>query len=400
MDARPGLGRRLAQAGAGAAWYFAAGLAISVLVALVLSQTVDVRLATPLSAGDQQWSVERWDRPGASQVLSTRHWRSKWGPLQATGPPDTPTPGDRDTAWAAAQPDAAGDWLELSYPAAVVPRSVRIYESYNPGAVSRITAFKADGAEVEAWQGVDPTPPSAQSGTSVMPLAVPFSTKRIRIYIASEKVPGWNEIDAVALVGPDGRLQWAADARASSFYGDSGTASGSASSLTPSDLLPGWSGLDRLRPDRQDRRAGDEYRLEDARGWPMLALRSEKDLPASAAAVLSTTGGFLNSPVLYSAGAAPVAPPDLAAVPLHPIWSGLTIDALVFGAAMFLLRWLLTAPGGAMRELSRLRRGRCLACGYDLGYDFARGCPECGWRRDRITCPGQEQEARDSRFVA
>ena len=34
----------------------------------------------------------------------------------------------------------------------------------------------------------------------------------------TNRAPGWNEIDAVELLGPGGR-QWASDARASSNYG-------------------------------------------------------------------------------------------------------------------------------------------------------------------------------------
>jgi hypothetical protein len=46
------------------------------------------------------------------------------------------------------------------------------------------------------------------------------------------------------------------------------------------------------------------------------------------------------------------------------------------------LYYLLVLPKRFMREVSRVRAGRCIACGYDLGYDFVRGCPECGWRRE------------------
>jgi hypothetical protein len=62
-------------------------------------------------------------------------------------------------------------------------------------------------------------------------------------------------------------------------------------------------------------------------------------------------------------------------------WPGLTVNALLFATVIATGRLLLLVPGRFVREVSRLRSGRCIACGYDLGYDFARGCPECGWRR-------------------
>jgi hypothetical protein len=41
----------------------------------------------------------------------------------------------------------------------------------------------------------------------------------IRIYLDTTRVTGWNEIDAVEVVGRDGTRQWATGAQASSFYG-------------------------------------------------------------------------------------------------------------------------------------------------------------------------------------
>jgi hypothetical protein len=62
-------------------------------------------------------------------------------------------------------------------------------------------------------------------------------------------------------------------------------------------------------------------------------------------------------------------------------WPGLVVNAVLFATLIAAGRLLLRVPGRFIREVSRLRDGRCIACGYDVGYDFARGCPECGWRR-------------------
>jgi hypothetical protein len=60
---------------------------------------------------------------------------------------------------------------------------------------------------------------------------------------------------------------------------------------------------------------------------------------------------------------------------------GLLADAALYGGVLLLLYLLTSGIRRAMRESSRLRRGCCLACGYDLRYDFVGGCPECGWNR-------------------
>ena len=57
---------------------------------------------------------------------------------------------------------------------------------------------------------------------------------------------------------------------------------------------------------------------------------------------------------------------------------------LVSGAALALGPSLLIATIAVplVRQNLRAKRGRCLPCGYDLRGDLARGCPECGWRRE------------------
>jgi hypothetical protein len=89
--------------------------------------------------------------------------------------------------------------------------------------------------------------------------------------------------------------------------------------------------------------------------------------------------------------------------PRRIYWPGLLVNTLLFSTLVAAGRLLLLAPGRFLREVSRLRSGRCIACGYDLGYDFARGCPECGWRRpgtgrDRISLktepPAPPQDVR------
>jgi hypothetical protein len=63
-------------------------------------------------------------------------------------------------------------------------------------------------------------------------------------------------------------------------------------------------------------------------------------------------------------------------LPYLPLWRGLTLNSIFFGA----LLWLLWFGPGMLRRGSRRRRGLCVRCGYDLrGRGDARAlCPECG----------------------
>jgi len=141
-----------------------------------------------------------------------------WGPEEATGFPDTPIPGDVPTAWASRTPDGQAEWLELTYPKAVQPSCVLVFENYKPGAVNKVTVFDGAGKEVEVWAGKDPTPATEKSGVSVIRFTTKTKARKVRIYLDSARVAGWNEIDAVGLIDDSGRLQWAGGATASSTY--------------------------------------------------------------------------------------------------------------------------------------------------------------------------------------
>jgi hypothetical protein len=142
-----------------------------------------------------------------------------WGPEQATGEPDTKEAGDFQTAWASQTPDSQDEWLMLEYSEPVLIKEIQVYESFNPGAVTRVTAFKLDGSEVDVWKGKDPSA-GKDIGVSVLPIKDGFRTNRIKLYIESTKVEGWNEIDAVGLKDDKGKMHWAVAAAASSFYGE------------------------------------------------------------------------------------------------------------------------------------------------------------------------------------
>ena len=72
------------------------------------------------------------------------------------------------------------------------------------------------GTRRTVWQGDDPT---ATPGVFEVPFAATgYRVAKVRVVLDTDRRPGWNEIDAVELVGPEGRA-WAATATASSIYG-------------------------------------------------------------------------------------------------------------------------------------------------------------------------------------
>ena len=141
---------------------------------------------------------------------------SAWGVVQLTGAPDVPVPGDHSAAWASLEEDMGEVTVDLDYATAVRVDAVRIHETFNPGAVARVYAKDPGGRWDLMWEGRAETRESIRwfepsASTS-------YATISIRLVLDTDRVPGWNEIDAVELVG-DGRRQWATGATATSTYG-------------------------------------------------------------------------------------------------------------------------------------------------------------------------------------
>lgn len=183
----------------------------------------------------QEGGLRRVNRYGGHSRLPTGYWvyvypnwyiwrdlvpvvaaKRPWGPEQMIGSPDTPASGDFGTAWASLSPDSQDEWIMVEFAEPVVPSAIRVHETWNPGAVGKVTLFRLDGTEEDVWEGKDPTSPSKDLGVSDIKLKVDFKTCRALLRIDSQRVRGWNEIDAVGLVDGAGKVQYAIAAEASS----------------------------------------------------------------------------------------------------------------------------------------------------------------------------------------
>ncbi|MCZ6683305.1 MAG: hypothetical protein O7B26_08975, partial [Planctomycetota bacterium] len=139
-----------------------------------------------------------------------------YSPNQAAGPPNTQPMGDWATAWATMAEDAGKEWLELDYVPPFIAHQVRIHETYNPGAVVELVLKGEDGREIVRIPVVD-TARTSPEWLEVSFDATTVPVHSVRVILNTSKVSGWNEIDAVELVGPTHRA-WAEAARASSSF--------------------------------------------------------------------------------------------------------------------------------------------------------------------------------------
>ena len=137
---------------------------------------------------------------------STEYSHSSWSAMQASGKPNTNRAGDIPTAWAPKSSQLGEQWLELTYTQPVYPLKIRVHETYNPGAVIKLEAKAKDGTFKLLWKGKDTT----ESAPAFFEINVSqqddsaFDTRCLRITLDTDQVIGYNEIDAVELIGIPG----------------------------------------------------------------------------------------------------------------------------------------------------------------------------------------------------
>jgi len=126
-----------------------------------------------------------------------------YAPAMATGAPDCERYGDNGKSWATEMADKGIEWLEVKFAKPVNATELRIRQNYYPGAIIKLELIDESGARHAVWQGADDQqyPQNAISWFNKSFEKTSYSTVGARITLASNAVPGWNEIDAVQLLG-------------------------------------------------------------------------------------------------------------------------------------------------------------------------------------------------------
>lgn len=169
-----------------------------------------------------------------AQALTNTEPKRGWGPEQITGPPDTDRAGDIQTAWASREPDAGAEWLWADFEHPVELSQVRIRETFNPGAISKVTAV-INGQQIVLWEGSASTSEAPRDFVVNAPSGI--NAQSVVVHLDTSRVSGWNEVDAIELVGTDGSRQWASVVNASSSYADRSSDNAATTPGTERDIL-------------------------------------------------------------------------------------------------------------------------------------------------------------------
>lgn len=158
---------------------------------------------TILKDPEGQWAIT--STASSSYAGDRKGKEANWSADQMTGAPDVNNYGDDGNAWASKDKDKGIEWVELTFPKAVYATEVRVRQNYNPGAIVKVALIDEKGNREIVWDDVDKT---KYKSNAIQYFIAKFDksdykTKKIRITLATNTVPGWNEIDAVQLVGTD-----------------------------------------------------------------------------------------------------------------------------------------------------------------------------------------------------
>jgi len=164
------------------------------------AQTAAGTFPSPSASGTliRQWAVGA----EASSEFSVPEWSAE----KATGAPDAPGCGDTQFAWASAASDSIAT-LTLRYTEEVIPRELIIHQSYNPDQVVKVEVFQESRQSYFTVLQKNPQPVDRPCPyrLSIPVEIIDFPTRQVRITVDQSQLGlGWNEIDAVELVGvPD-----------------------------------------------------------------------------------------------------------------------------------------------------------------------------------------------------
>lgn len=147
----------------------------------------------------------------------------------------------------------------------------------------------------------------------------------------------------------------------------------------PEQYIPFWCDFDRPLAGFKPAPGFDEYRTLEARGWPMLALRTHsaslitpedmKTIEDDAWSLRWPWGAWKLYP-FNDQTKKPLTHDIL--LPLRPIWPGFLVNTLLFATIL----WLPLLVLDLRRSVWRRRRNLCERCGYPRGASNA--CTECG----------------------
>lgn len=159
-------------------------------------EPTEVPTEVPAAESIRQWAT--------SAEASSQYGDPNWAAMQTTGAPDTAECGDYTSAWAAAGSSGV-EWLEVYYDTPVYVTEVNIFQTYNPDQVVEVELIDMDGAYDSVYTQEPEEASECPYTLNLEGDPTEYLVQGVRITIDQSVLGlGWNEIDAVELVGVPG----------------------------------------------------------------------------------------------------------------------------------------------------------------------------------------------------
>lgn len=161
---------------------------------------VEFALAEETIASDAkgQWAATA----KATSTFGDGKDQASYSAWQATGAPNVVGFRDDGNAWAPKEADAGIERLEVGFAKPVNATEIRIRQNSGPGAIIKVELVDDAGAAHAIYEGVDSATYDEFNFWFKKAIdKTPYKVAGAKITLATNAVAGWNEIDAVQLIG-------------------------------------------------------------------------------------------------------------------------------------------------------------------------------------------------------
>ena len=160
--------------------------------------TPTVVSSSPAPAAGQ--AIRQWAKSATATTSYSPYPDTAWNASQATGAPNTAGCSDDGKAWASLSAGTI-DTLTLTYSDRVIPSSLRIVQSYNPGRVSKVTVSGGGQSATIYTDKANSAPGGACVTLEILISGVTFAVDTAAVTVDQTGLGSWAEIDAVELLG-------------------------------------------------------------------------------------------------------------------------------------------------------------------------------------------------------
>jgi len=124
-------------------------------------------------------------------------YRSK----QILGEPNKlPDFGNSPCAWSPSEAESRNEeWIKVGFEKTILLKQVAIAENFNPGAIARVYAYDETGREFQIFNSNPASVPSKGRMLQIFPEQKNILANAIKIVLQPDKVPGFNQIDAIGI---------------------------------------------------------------------------------------------------------------------------------------------------------------------------------------------------------